>query len=425
MQDSNFTAKMVILDCCRNNPITRSWARTRSVSNGLGEIAGYSLPPSTLIMYAAAPGRVALDGEGDNSPFTEALLKELREPGVSALNAFFNTSDRVIAATGNLQEPWVKFDGSGRAFRKLSFQGELEVPVAKAETPIPSTTAPPKPEVPEPPKKPSLNTLIDWETLGTSMVRIQGDRSPEDTKALLDRGLINPVPDEGSGKFEASGTLIFSGGYIAANFTQTWGLKNLKVFIGENRSPIDATIIGHDHLTDLSLIKVDNENLRCPPIGDSRALEPGDIVTAYRYQESKGHLPDPDVVLETDILDLELIPTGYENYTSTESPSETEDSGSGVFDSNGRLVGLQIARGGKRSGENGFFIPIHHASKPSRTTPWSSEGPWAWDCSRCDPTSRRHSPFQRNTVRRVFSSEKPSRVDPPLPLSLQVTLSSP
>jgi uncharacterized caspase-like protein len=76
-----------------------------------------------LIMYAAAPGRVALDGEGDNSPFTEALLKELREPGVSALNAFFNTSDRVIAATGNLQEPWVKFDGSGRAFRKLSFQG--------------------------------------------------------------------------------------------------------------------------------------------------------------------------------------------------------------------------------------------------------------------------------------------------------------
>jgi uncharacterized caspase-like protein len=53
---------IINLDACRNNPFARSF---RSPVRGL---AVMSARTGTLIAYATAPGQVALDGEGDNSP---------------------------------------------------------------------------------------------------------------------------------------------------------------------------------------------------------------------------------------------------------------------------------------------------------------------------------------------------------------------
>jgi uncharacterized caspase-like protein len=53
---------IVILDACRNNPYARSF---RSPVRGLAVMRART---GTLIAYATAPGQVALDGEGDNSP---------------------------------------------------------------------------------------------------------------------------------------------------------------------------------------------------------------------------------------------------------------------------------------------------------------------------------------------------------------------
>lgn len=94
--------KVVILDCCRNNPLGRSWSR--SSSQGLA--APKSTPGGTILVFAAAPGQVASDGQRDNSPFTAALEKELLQPGLEIETVFKRIGASVKSSTG-IQEPWM------------------------------------------------------------------------------------------------------------------------------------------------------------------------------------------------------------------------------------------------------------------------------------------------------------------------------
>jgi uncharacterized caspase-like protein len=119
-------AKMVVLDCCRDNPLsaTRAWLRKRSRSSkGLAEISDQDLQKlggATMIMFSAGPGQQAADGSGANSPFTEIFARVIASPDLNCMDAFLKVSDHVKETTGE-QEPWIKFDGAGRAFREFSF----------------------------------------------------------------------------------------------------------------------------------------------------------------------------------------------------------------------------------------------------------------------------------------------------------------
>ena len=75
---------IVLLDACRDNPLSRKFARsfgaTRSAFIGRGLSVPTSARGNVLIGFSTAPGEVALDGDGDNSPFTTALLKHMSTP---------------------------------------------------------------------------------------------------------------------------------------------------------------------------------------------------------------------------------------------------------------------------------------------------------------------------------------------------------
>ena len=60
-----------------------------------------------LVAYAAKHGEVALDGEGDNSPFVTAFVRHIATPGVEINKLFRLVRDDVLAATGRRQEPFV------------------------------------------------------------------------------------------------------------------------------------------------------------------------------------------------------------------------------------------------------------------------------------------------------------------------------
>ena len=62
----------VVLDACRNNPLTRSF---RSATRGLAQMDSVR---GSLIAYSTSPGGVAVDGEGVNSPYSAALARELK-----------------------------------------------------------------------------------------------------------------------------------------------------------------------------------------------------------------------------------------------------------------------------------------------------------------------------------------------------------
>jgi hypothetical protein len=100
--------RLVILDACRDNPFTRSMKRTmasRAVGRGLAKVEPTS--PNTLIAYASKAGSTASDGDGQNSPFTVALVKHVTKPGLDLRRAFGYVRDDVLKSTGNRQEPYV------------------------------------------------------------------------------------------------------------------------------------------------------------------------------------------------------------------------------------------------------------------------------------------------------------------------------
>jgi hypothetical protein len=59
-----------------------------------------------LISFSTQPGNVAVDGTGRNSPYSEALIKQLSGPGEDISDLLIAVRREVMAATNNQQVPW-------------------------------------------------------------------------------------------------------------------------------------------------------------------------------------------------------------------------------------------------------------------------------------------------------------------------------
>ncbi len=98
MEDAKVRHKFIILDACRNNPF-----RNLNVSSGLAKSA--RVPPGTLISFAAAAGAVALDGDDENGLYTKHLIREIRNPGVTANAVFDKVGSSVADESKSRQHP--------------------------------------------------------------------------------------------------------------------------------------------------------------------------------------------------------------------------------------------------------------------------------------------------------------------------------
>jgi hypothetical protein len=139
---------LVILDACRDNPMAVKMARsklTRSVERGFARVE-----PTTnvLVAYAAKDGTTAKDGNGRNSPYTAALLKNLGTPGLEISSVFRRVRDEVLAETNRKQQPFVY----GSLSSKAIYLG--------------SAVAPPAPR--PPPQKLTNPTESIWTTIRDS-----------------------------------------------------------------------------------------------------------------------------------------------------------------------------------------------------------------------------------------------------------------
>jgi uncharacterized caspase-like protein len=101
---------IALLDACRDNPLSRRFARSLGVSRSSAVQQGLAVPAISgggmLIGFATAPGDVAADGDGRNSPFTAALLKNMSTPGLEIQQLMTRVKGEVFASTKETQEPW-------------------------------------------------------------------------------------------------------------------------------------------------------------------------------------------------------------------------------------------------------------------------------------------------------------------------------
>jgi uncharacterized caspase-like protein len=110
--DRTHGIKIMVLDACRNNPVSARLAKLpapqedvpepTSRTRGIGRI---DKSEGLIIAYAASPGDVALDGQGRNSPFTAAFLRRLAQPGLEIETLFRRVAADVVATTHGRQRP--------------------------------------------------------------------------------------------------------------------------------------------------------------------------------------------------------------------------------------------------------------------------------------------------------------------------------
>src|SRR5579883_1442939 len=112
--DDQVRTNILIFDACRNNPLEQAAANepSRGIEAGPGLAAptalgaGSTLGAGTLIAFATAPGKVALDGEGANSPFSAALSRHIGTPGLDVQQMLTRVRAEVVSVTRNQQVPW-------------------------------------------------------------------------------------------------------------------------------------------------------------------------------------------------------------------------------------------------------------------------------------------------------------------------------
>lgn len=126
---------MLLLDACRDDPLSERFkaragrlGRSIETESGLAQTQGAA---GMLIAYATAPDQVALDGEGLHSPFTQALLEWIDQPGLEVGRVFRRVRERVMDLTDGAQVPWVEEAVLGEFYLNGESGGEVE----SAQTP--------------------------------------------------------------------------------------------------------------------------------------------------------------------------------------------------------------------------------------------------------------------------------------------------
>jgi formylglycine-generating enzyme required for sulfatase activity len=92
---------IIILDACRNDPVSRSWSRGVQI----GGLAPINAEDNTMIIYSTAAGKTADDGNGKNSPFTQVFADHLLDSGVQIEEVVKRTQTGVEKINPK-QVPW-------------------------------------------------------------------------------------------------------------------------------------------------------------------------------------------------------------------------------------------------------------------------------------------------------------------------------
>ena len=139
IMEQQTTTSLVFLDACRNNPFVRKLKRTATNRSAvaLAGLAQFDSTRGSFIAFSTAPGSVAMDGAGRNSPFATALLRHIAEPGQSINDLMIAVRRDVVSETGDAQRPWEQ----GSLLDRFEFVPGGEPVVAQAQPAAPAPAA--------------------------------------------------------------------------------------------------------------------------------------------------------------------------------------------------------------------------------------------------------------------------------------------
>lgn len=175
------------------------------------------------------------------------------------------------------------------------------------------------------------------------------------TESVVTGSFARQYVQQGAG----SGVIISQDGYILTNNHVIDGANSVKVRLRDS-TEYDATIVGSDASNDIALLKVSATNLSAATFGDSNSLAVGDYVVAIGNPlgELGGTVTDGIIsalARKVTIDDTQMT------LLQTNAQVNPGNSGGGLFNANGELVGIVNAKQSATEVEGiAFAIPINN-----------------------------------------------------------------
>jgi serine protease Do len=169
------------------------------------------------------------------------------------------------------------------------------------------------------------------------------------------------IPPERREQSLGSGVIVSRDGYILTNHHVIDGADQILVALHDNKSTLEAKLIGTDPQTDIAVIKIEMENAPAITLADSDKVEVGDIALAIGNPFGIGQTVTMGIVSAKGRRGMGIV--DYEDFIQTDASINPGNSGGALVDAKGRLIGINqsiLSRSGGNQGV-GFSVPINLA----------------------------------------------------------------
>lgn len=155
-----------------------------------------------------------------------------------------------------------------------------------------------------------------------------------------------------------SGVILTTDGYIVTNYHVVEGARQISVTLHDD-STYTATVVGSDQQSDIALLKIDATGLTTAVLGDSDSVQVGEVVIAVGNPMGTLGGTVTDGIVSA--LNRDISVEGNEmTLMQTSAAISPGNSGGGLFNTNGELIGIVNAKYSDEDAEGlGFAIPVN------------------------------------------------------------------
>ncbi|MDR2655692.1 MAG: trypsin-like peptidase domain-containing protein [Oscillospiraceae bacterium] len=190
----------------------------------------------------------------------------------------------------------------------------------------------------------------------SSVENVVAVAAPSVVEVSTEENTNNPFFGEYIQEGAGSGVILTEDGYIVTNNHVVRSATTVKVRTFEGKE-YNAKLIGVDEQTDLAVIKIETTGLKPVSLADSSKIQVGQLAVAIgnplgtlggTVTEGIISAKDREILVENETMTL----------LQTSAAVNPGNSGGGLFDENGQLVGIVNAKSGETNVEGlGFAIP--------------------------------------------------------------------
>lgn len=176
------------------------------------------------------------------------------------------------------------------------------------------------------------------------------------TESVVTGNFAQQYVQKGAG----SGVIISEDGYIITNYHVIEDANNITVTLSDGTTNYTATLIGGDKENDIALLKVDATGLSPATFGDSSSLTVGDYVVAIGNPLGELGGTVTDGIISALAREVKIDGNNM-TLLQTNAQISPGNSGGGLFNSNGELIGITNAKDSATEVEGiSFAIPINN-----------------------------------------------------------------